>query len=427
MTHVFRPPAHAHRVLGRRRHPAHRRRGGAPRRPTGRPALAITDLAQPVRRGQVLQRGAQGGRQADHRRRPVARARRRSTRQPSRADAAGAEPHTATCNLCELLSRAWLDQRAARAGLGQVGVARRAQRRADRARRAPTSGAVGAGAARRRPRARGGAARSGSLPRFRTRFYIELQRAGLPAHEAHVRAAVPLAAELQLPVVATHPVQFLEPDDFEAHEARVCVAEGEMLANPRRVKRFTPRAVLQDGQAQMEALFADLPSGARQHASRSRSAATCSLMLGKPQLPDFPTPLVDGDAPLPMAEYFRDRLARRPRAAAGAALPRRGRARAATRPRYRRTPRVRDRDHPEDGLPGLLPDRRRLHQLGARQRLPGRPGPRLGRRLAGGLLAQHHRPRSAAPTTCCSSASSIPSACRCPTSTSTSARPTATA
>ena len=34
-----------------------------------------------------------------------------------------------------------------------------------------------------------------------------------------------------------------------------------------------------------------------------------------------------------------------------------------------------------DGLPGLLPGRRRLHQLGQGQRHPGRPGPRLGRRL----------------------------------------------
>ncbi|MCU0813522.1 MAG: PHP domain-containing protein, partial [Burkholderiaceae bacterium] len=54
--------------------------------------------------------------------------------------------------------------------------------------------------------------------RFPQRFYLEVQRAGLPTNETHVRAAVPLAAELGLPVVATHPLQFLEPDDFDAHE-----------------------------------------------------------------------------------------------------------------------------------------------------------------------------------------------------------------
>ena len=137
---------------------------------------------------------------------------------------------------------------------------------------------------------------------FPRRFYIELQRAGGATNEAHVRASVPLAAELGLPVVATHPVQFLAPDDFEAHEARVCVAEGETLANPRRVKRFNPEQYFKT-QAQMEALFADLPSAL---ANTIEIARRCnlSLVLGKPQLPDFPTPTVDGVELSPEA-YFR--------------------------------------------------------------------------------------------------------------------------
>jgi DNA polymerase-3 subunit alpha len=108
---------------------------------------------------------------------------------------------------------------------------------------------------------------------FPGRFYIELQRAGLPTNEAHVRAAVPLAAELGLPVVATHPVQFLEADDFEAHEARVCIAEGETLANPKRVQALHARAALQDP-GQMAGLFADLPSRRWPIRWRSRAAAT---------------------------------------------------------------------------------------------------------------------------------------------------------
>ncbi|MFW9594415.1 MAG: PHP domain-containing protein, partial [Macromonas sp.] len=66
---------------------------------------------------------------------------------------------------------------------------------------------------------------------FPHRFYLELQRAGRPDDERHVVATVQLAARLQLPVVATHPIQFLAPDDYEAHEARVCIAEGEILGN----------------------------------------------------------------------------------------------------------------------------------------------------------------------------------------------------
>jgi DNA polymerase-3 subunit alpha len=133
---------------------------------------------------------------------------------------------------------------------------------------------------------------------FGDRFYIELQRAGGPLHEAQVRAAVPLAARLGLPVVATHPVQFAARDNFEAHEARVCIAEGETLANPRRVKRFSREQYFKT-QAEMEALFADVPSAL---ANTLEIAKRCNLtlVLGKPQLPDFPTP--NG---LPIEEYFR--------------------------------------------------------------------------------------------------------------------------
>jgi DNA polymerase III subunit alpha len=134
---------------------------------------------------------------------------------------------------------------------------------------------------------------------FPQRFFIELQRAGLPGNERHVRAAVPLASKLQLRVVATHPVQFAQPDDFEAHEARVCVAEGETLANPKRVKRFSREQYFKT-QAQMEALFADLPVAVSNSVA---IAQRCNLLLtlGKPQLPDFPTP-----GGVPVDQHFRD-------------------------------------------------------------------------------------------------------------------------
>ena len=145
---------------------------------------------------------------------------------------------------------------------------------------------------------------------FPGRFYIELQRAGLPTHETHVQAAVPLAARLGLPVVATHPIQFLQAGDFDAHEARVCIAEGETLANPRRAKRFTREQHFQTA-AQMAQRFADVPSAM---ANTLLIAKRCNLklVLGKPQLPDFPTPFVDGgksgiaDSPrMPIEAYFR--------------------------------------------------------------------------------------------------------------------------
>lgn len=133
---------------------------------------------------------------------------------------------------------------------------------------------------------------------FPHRFFIELQRAGRPDDEAHVLAAVQLADRLNLPVVATHPIQFFGPDDYEAHEARVCIAEGEILANPKRVRRFTRDQHFKTV-AQMQALFADIPSAI---ANTVEIARRCSLtlVLGKPQLPNFPVP--EG---MTMDEFFR--------------------------------------------------------------------------------------------------------------------------
>jgi len=133
---------------------------------------------------------------------------------------------------------------------------------------------------------------------FTHRFYVELQRAGRLDDESHVVAAVQLAARLNLPVVATHPVQFLTAEDYEAHEARVCIAGGEILANPKRVRRFTREQYFKSAE-QMQALFADVPSAL---ANTAEIAKRCSLtlVLGKPQLPAFPTP--NG---MPAEEYFR--------------------------------------------------------------------------------------------------------------------------
>ena len=138
---------------------------------------------------------------------------------------------------------------------------------------------------------------------FPGRFYIELQRAGHPTNETHIRGAVPLAAKLGLPVVATHPIQFSTPDDFEAHEARTCIAEGETLGNPRRIKRFTREQYFKTG-AEMQALFADIPSALANTVAIARRCAL-TLVLGKPQLPNFPTPILPSGEPMPMADYFR--------------------------------------------------------------------------------------------------------------------------
>ncbi len=137
---------------------------------------------------------------------------------------------------------------------------------------------------------------------FTHRFYLELQRAGRPEDNAHVVATVKLASRLSLPVVATHPVQFLTEDDYESHEARVCISEGEILGNQRRVRKFTRDQYFKTA-AEMQALFADVPS-ALSNSVEIAKRCNLSLVLGKPQLPNYPTPLTDGK-PMPIEDYFR--------------------------------------------------------------------------------------------------------------------------
>lgn len=122
-------------------------------------------------------------------------------------------------------------------------------------------------------------------------FYLEVQRVhprGQPQQEALIDATAELADELGLPLVATHPIQFLERDDFKAHEARVCIAEGYMLGDRRRPRLYTEEQYFKSPDEMVE-LFSDLPEALENSVEIARRC-NLSITLGKNYLPDFPTP-----------------------------------------------------------------------------------------------------------------------------------------
>ncbi|NOU41046.1 MAG: DNA polymerase III subunit alpha [Methylotenera sp.] len=132
---------------------------------------------------------------------------------------------------------------------------------------------------------------------FPDRFYLEVQRiaaAGQNANneEDYIHHARSIASQLGLPIVATHPIQFITPDDFRAHEARTCISEGYVLADTRRPKNFTTEQYFKT-QSQIATLFADMPEAL---ANSVEIAKRCnlSLTLGKNYLPNFPTPNNEG-------------------------------------------------------------------------------------------------------------------------------------
>ncbi|MGA6968809.1 MAG: PHP domain-containing protein, partial [Xanthobacteraceae bacterium] len=64
---------------------------------------------------------------------------------------------------------------------------------------------------------------------FSDRFYIELQRHGTPAERATEPALVELAYACGIPLVASNEPFFAGRDDYEAHDALICIAEGRLL------------------------------------------------------------------------------------------------------------------------------------------------------------------------------------------------------
>ncbi len=120
------------------------------------------------------------------------------------------------------------------------------------------------------------------------RFYLEIQRTGRGGEQAYAEAAVDLAREHGVPAVATNDVRFLTRAEFEAHEARVCIHEGALLADPSRTRRYSEEQYLKSP-AEMAQLFADLPELL---VNSLEIAKRCSLeiKLGASMLPAYPVP-----------------------------------------------------------------------------------------------------------------------------------------
>ena len=123
---------------------------------------------------------------------------------------------------------------------------------------------------------------------FPDRFYLELIRTGRPAEEDCVRASLALASEKNIPVVATNDVRFSSRDDFNAHEARVCIHDGRGLADADRPRLYSENQYLKSPE-EMAELFADVPEALENTVEIARRC-NLDLQLGNSVLPAFPVP-----------------------------------------------------------------------------------------------------------------------------------------
>ncbi len=133
---------------------------------------------------------------------------------------------------------------------------------------------------------------------FGDRLYVEIQRHGLKSEHDVEPQLLQLAYALELPIVATNEAYFATPDDYEAHDALLCIAGGRYVVEDDR-RRVTPEHYFKGADAMAE-LFADLPEALE---STVEIAKRCAFRPKgrKPILPRF----VAGDDSISETEQSR--------------------------------------------------------------------------------------------------------------------------
>lgn len=122
---------------------------------------------------------------------------------------------------------------------------------------------------------------------FPDSYYLELIRTGRQDEENYLHAAVALATQRDLPVVASNDVRFLEQDDFDAHEIRVAIHDGFTLDDPKRPRNYSPQQFMRSENEMCE-LFADIPE-ALINSVEIAKRCNVTIRLGEYFLPQFPT------------------------------------------------------------------------------------------------------------------------------------------
>jgi DNA polymerase III subunit alpha len=121
---------------------------------------------------------------------------------------------------------------------------------------------------------------------FPDRYYLELQRTGFKGQNNHINQAIEYSEKFNIPVVASNNVRFLDEDDFDAHEARVCIYQGYTLNDTRRLKQYTPQQYVRTDE-EMQDLFSDIPE-ALENTVKIAQRCNIEFCLGEHFLPHFP-------------------------------------------------------------------------------------------------------------------------------------------
>ena len=123
---------------------------------------------------------------------------------------------------------------------------------------------------------------------FADRYYQEVTRCSRKGEYELAESLIYLSGKMSIPAVASNDVRFMEREDYQAHEVRVCIYQGRTLADNRRASSYSEEQYLRRPEEMYE-LFSDYPQ-LLDNSVLIAQRCNLELELDKPNMPDFPVP-----------------------------------------------------------------------------------------------------------------------------------------
>ncbi|MFC2010806.1 DNA polymerase III subunit alpha, partial [Chloroflexota bacterium] len=119
-------------------------------------------------------------------------------------------------------------------------------------------------------------------------FYLEIQRHPIPELELINQGLLSISNELDIPLVATNDVHYINQDDASAHDLLLCIGTNSSIHDDKRVKMAGDFFYLKSPQ-EMAELYRDIPQALE---NTERIAEMCNLKLefGRLYLPEIELP-----------------------------------------------------------------------------------------------------------------------------------------
>ena len=119
-------------------------------------------------------------------------------------------------------------------------------------------------------------------------FYLELQNHGIPEQKYVNQVLVKIGKELDIPLVATNDIHYINAEDAKAHDILLCIQTSKTVSDPDRM-RYEGGQFFLKSEDEMKALFPYAPE-AIENTSKIADMCDVEIKFGDTKLPEYPVP-----------------------------------------------------------------------------------------------------------------------------------------